>query len=446
MRIGVNSSGGYAWFERVIKIIDVLSFLNKQEIEDIQKLTVEELDAAIYTVQTKISATALSKMHSVQTNALMAFNMWNGQINAASVDDNRNWMIISLNNFRQASVSASVSVKTPDYLVITTIIRYLGRDVWVYSVYDANVTVPELRDVPLDIFVLYKGVELYCRYPVSEIQVGYELQSKNNVVLHISDKTGRVLACFPKETIDLKETAAEIIASVLNDMKLLEAPNKVASTRDIAMMRIKRIMSGIVVTDYELKWVCNTFNLHHDDAVNYLDKILKTAAKGRVIDVFGNKFETIDIMRYRNNILMIRTSFFDESSQLVMLFEISQAIETVAFFIVDVFPHEGINGTKYTVSNNIKSSSRQNVIGSSRVTVIAGNDITVVEDISIRYRDVEIHISDSINISSEDDEDSVIGENPEDKEEAINELKENDEELKDGATEVVEPQLSSMSF
>ena len=398
MRVDSFSSGGYEWFGRIIKIIDALAFLNINSVEELESIDKNKLESTINSAQTKISANAINKLHTTQSNALIAYNMWNGQFNTNSADDSKNWMIIQLNNFKQVSVASNVSIKTQDFVVIRTIVKYLTRTVYVFCIYESDITVPELRSNPLEVFSLFNGKDLY-GYSLSEESLNHYLfKSKNKVVLKVSKNSLNVSECCIEDNIKLSDTAAGIISSILDEMKIGDARSTAKTVRDIAVTRIKRVLKGVSIADEELKWVCNVFNVHFEEVTASLDKILKTAAKERDIDVFGNKFNVIDIMRIKHNVLMIRTTYFDESSQFIMLFEVSQTIQTLVFCILDVFPHEGASGTKYTVSNNIKSASRTNIIGCSRVNVIAGRDIIVTEDISLKYCDLEISISDSITL------------------------------------------------
>lgn len=412
MQVDSFSSGGYEWFERAIKIIDALTFLNINGPDSMTELDKDKLEAAMHSVHTKVNPNAISKLHTVQSNALLSYNMWNGQYNSDSASNSPNWTIIQLNSFKQISVAANISIKTQDFIVMRTMIQYLNRTLYLFCIYETDVTVPDLKSIPLAVFSLLDGIDIYSNSLIEEAQNYYLFKSKNQILLKVYKNTLSVSECFMDETMGWNDTAISIISSILEETGVGTVGSKVKTIRDVTITRIKRMVEGVSIYNEELKWVCTLFDINFEEAITSLDKIIKTAAKDKEIDVFGNTFKVIDIMRCQNNILMIRTTYFDESSQFIMLFEVSESIQTLVFCILDVFPHEGISDIQYDISNNIKSSSREDIIGCSHVKVLADDDIMVIEDINLRYNNLDIAISDNIivkdNNNQNDEQESSL--------------------------------------
>lgn len=406
MKIGSINNSGYLWFKQIIKIIDAVTYLNLQSTE----LTKDLLFHTINSLDTKVQSNAIVKFNNMQSNALLSYNIWNGQINAIASEETKSWTIISIDKFKQVSACANVALKTNDFLVISTVLKFLGKVVYIYCIYDSAITAQQLNEMPLQIFTLTDDFDFYNFTEINLDKNNYRFTSKNNIELVISKETKKVIGCFMKEEIPLSETAMGVISSIISDLSctqtITNSFNKMKTTRDIANIRLMRSIKGIEASDEEILWLCATFGVSFEDATNFLDHIIKVAAKGKSIKVFNTTFDIIDILRYNNNILMIRTTYFNESSQLILLFDVDTSIHSLAFFVIDVFPHQGKNELEYTIIDTVVSASRKDIFSSSTVKINIEDKVYVNEKILIKYNGMSFNIEDTIYSSNDDEEEN----------------------------------------
>ena len=403
MKIGTFSLKDYSWFEQIIRTMDALTHLYANNADSGRKLSRIQIDEALSSVKTQIKHSALKKLNTLQTNALIAYNMCSGRTYSALSDDSRQWTLITLNGFKQANLSVGVALKTNDFLVMATMLQYASTEVIIYCVYQGDATAQDLKEAPLAIFTLHDGYDIYNMQDVSISENKYTYVSSNNIRLEVSTSTHRVISCYMEEGAQ-EASALDMVFETLSTLSasraMSNAIEEIKGTKDLALRRIQSTFKGVSLADREMQWLVHTFKVNFEEATSGIEKILKTARKGAAIDVFGNKFDVIDVMRYTQNTLMVRTSFFDESSQLVLLFEISNMVTTVAFCVIDVFPHKNGNGRKYVVSDIVQSSSRDNVLGFSSVTINGDDVLYVKEDITLQYMDVTYRVSDTIRLDT----------------------------------------------
>lgn len=409
MKVTLLQKDKYYWFQRIIFLLDKFIYLNIKTAEDLNKLQ-NPANYDLLKEQDVLPTTCITKLNNMQMNALMSYNMWNGEENSVTASDNTQWSLLNISKYKVISATTNVALKTPDYLVMLTRVKYNSREVYCYTVYDNSVTASELSEPPLAVCTICNDTDIYNLDSINIHNDMYEYHDKTGIVIIISNTTKQVYECFYEQQ-STHSSFSNVVQTLQNSSNQLSkaigsASEEVIKRKDLMSMKLSGSLSSTIISAKQLQWITQTFDIDEAKANEGIQSIvthLHRTMKGKEINIFGNIFKILDLTVYNKEILMLRTTYFDESSQLIFLLDIGESACIANILILDVFPHEKKSGLNYTIDDIIQTSSDDNISGISKVETNVDADVfTVTENIDLFFRDMTFHIEDTVTLGNTD--------------------------------------------
>ncbi len=383
----------HKWFDRAISILNIK---NEEAISIYDALI--EFNNRGYKVS-KIPSTAKSSLCNVITSSYMSSH------NGITMSNRET--ILHLMQYKEIFLNTSVAYKNNNYFAISVSASYAGSDLINYLIYDIDTAADQLA-TPLHAVSILEDIDLQTGKKLKDDGEFLTVEFSDAIYLKLDKKSLQIKACFQSYP-SLRENT--VMGDYIQKFdSLIAKAEDTADTFHKALDRnaIKKVSKkgGFYIEDPECTWLSNLLSFNYHQVSELIDKLLLSRKKDSIIEVCGEIFEIIDVAIIEGDLIVIRTTFREDSSQLVLLFEKEDtAITTILATLIDVFPHEGETSNEYSKNNIVQSSSRSGVQVSSHIQIIENthhtNDYTVKEDILFKYKYYEIRFPDIITVKDD---------------------------------------------
>lgn len=387
----------HRWFDKTISILDI---------QEENNISLEEAEAnlkqGIFSI-TKMSSQAKSQL----CNTIIACYM-KGYHNRSDTSERK--VVLHLKKYKNVSLNISFTYHNRDYFIIYISAQYGNKMFHNYLLYEEDAAADELV-APLHVVSILDGKDIQTGSTIPKEGFDYVINFSDSVNLKIDSKTLMVKNCYfnqqPKREIPfIGESLTQFDNLMTKTENTIDSFKKAAHHYSIKTAAVK---GGFFIEEKECIWLAELLSLNYHEVSDLIDKLLLSRRKGDTIASGAEAFEIIDTALIEGSLIVIRTTFRTDSSQLVFLFsKDEQVITTQLALLIDVFPHEGETSNDYHRSNIIQSSSRTGATASSHVQITenASNDksYTVKEDIHLKYNCYEIRFPDTITVRDDEEE------------------------------------------
>lgn len=387
----------HRWFDRVISVLDI---------QEENNITLEE---AVTNLQQDIfSMTKMpSQVKSQLCNAITACYMKGYHSNSNNPSRK---VILHLKKYKGVTLDISFQYHNQDYFIIYISTQYGDKMFHNYLVYEEDTAADELIS-PLHVVSLIDDKDIQTGNVISKEGNDYVIDFQDAITLKIDSKTFTVKACYfnqqPKKNIPFIGESLEKFDTLIEQAdNTLDSIKKSYHHHNIKAATKK---GGFYIEESESIWLADLFGFNYHAVSDLIDRLLLSKRKGDTISIGAEAFEIIDIARIEGSLIVIRTTFRTDSSQLVFFFyKDGNTVTTQLALLIDVFPHEGETSNDYHKNNIVQSASRQGVIANSHVQIIDNNrddrSYTVKEDIHIKYDCYELRFPDTITVRDDEEE------------------------------------------
>lgn len=365
----------YSWFDFVVKKIDYKKFYNLENIISKIPKNINE-DSKSY-----IGDNTYINLNKILCNAYMSLYIKN------SFKDCK-YDIIEINKYKTIKISACLNYVSDKFKILKVNFVYRNINFIVYLIYDASTSADNLSTVD-NIVIYIENIDLIEeKIPISEENL-LVFRLNTGIVLKVDKTNFYVVDChsiFPYTSLPNNKLNTKDISTLENEK------NKIT--------KLKLNINSLFIMNEELNYLKKILispSLNVNTIQNEFLHLFNTPEKRKLnLDVYI--FEIIDIVLIHNDLLVVRTSYIENTKQLIFIFKLeTDYIKSYIFYILNIYPHKTIKEENYEIENVIESASRLKVSSKSSVTTKYSNDILIItENISVKYEKYNIKFSDTI--------------------------------------------------
>lgn len=285
---------------------------------------------------------------------------------------------INLNTYLSIQIKVCLNYISNNFKVLKLDCIYRDNCFTIFLIYNTLSSINNLSIID-DVLIYIDSIELLENRIPLDSKDSLTFITNANLILELKKISFDVIACYTSNTIH--QTSK-------NTLPFYAIPDSNSNLISIDKKEIDYLKNFINLSASNIcQLKCELLNLFINkkkDSLN-LDKVT---------------FKIIDIAFISNTFFVIRTSYIENTRQLIFVFNLEKGYKkSYIFYILSVYPHKTIIEENYVIKNVIESSSRSNLSSKSSVITRYLENITIVyENIFVDYEVIHINFSDTIII------------------------------------------------